>query len=160
MLRPARLEDAHAITAIYRPIVESTTISLEERAPDELEIARRIADTTRHYPWLVAENDGAISAYAYASRHRERAGYRYSVDVSVYVADYARRGGLASSLYAQLFTQLQERGFHRAFAGIALPNEASMALHRRCGFEPVGVYREVGYKFGRWLDVYWCQRTL
>ena len=153
--------DAGAIAAIYRPIVEATTISFEEVAPDEDAMAARIAGTLAVYPWLVAlDAHGTICGYAYASRHRERAGYRYSVDVSAYVAEAARGKGVGSALYETLFARLRERGYHRAFAGIALPNEASMALHRRCGFEPVGVYREVGYKFGRWIDVYWCQKAL
>jgi len=101
-----------------------------------------------------------VKGYAYACRHRERAAYRYSVDVSVYVAQDARNAGIASALYETLFAQLAQRGFHRAFAGIALPNQASIALHRRFGFEPVGIYKEVGRKFDRWLDVSWWQKAL
>ena len=160
VIRPVELSDAPAIAAIYRPIVESSTISFEERAPDEREIARRIAEITRSYPWLVAERGGCVAGYAYASRHRERECYRYSVDVTVYVAEDARKIGIARALYETLFTRLAQLGFHRAFAGIALPNDASVALHRGCGFEPVGVYKEVGFKFGRWLDVAWFARAL
>lgn len=123
-------------------------------------MARRIADVTRAYPWLVAEQHGRIAGYAYAGRHRERECYRYSVDVSVYVAEDARKAGIARALYETLFTRLTQLGFHRAFAGIALPNDASVTLHQRCGFEPVGVYKEVGWKFGRWVDVAWFARAL
>lgn len=160
VIRPVRGADAHDIAQIYRPIVETTTISFEDVAPDEPEMARRIADAGAAYPWLVAEREGRVHGYAYASRHRVRAAYRYSVDVSVYVAADARRNGIASRLYAELFAQLTQRGYHRAFAGVALPNDASIALHRRFGFEPVGVYKEVGWKFGRWLDVAWWQKAL
>lgn len=159
-LRPVCAHDAKAIAVIYQPIVESTSISFEDVAPDETEITRRIGQSAGTYPWLVAEIDGEVCGYAYASHHRERAAYRYSVDVSVYVAEHARGRGIASALYAALFERLTQLGFHRAFAGIALPNEASMAIHRRFGFEPVGIYREVGFKFGEWLDVYWCQKAL
>jgi phosphinothricin acetyltransferase len=159
-LRPAAVSDASSIAAIYRPIVEETTISFEETAPDEAEMARRIGDTPRAYPWLVAERGSSIVGYAYASRHRERPCYRYSVDVSVYVAHDARGHGVGRTLYERLFELLSAGGFHRAFAGVTLPNDASIALHLACGFEAVGVYREVGRKFGKWLDVAWWQRSL
>jgi phosphinothricin acetyltransferase len=161
VIRPVELSDAAAIAAIYRPIVDSTIISFEEDAPGTEEMSRRIAAiTAASYPWLAAEKDGQVKGYAYACRHRERAAYRYSVDVSVYVAQDARNAGIASALYETLFAQLAQRGFHRAFAGIALPNQASIALHRRFGFEPVGIYKEVGRKFDRWLDVSWWQKAL
>lgn len=159
-VRAAATGDARAIAEIYRPIVESTTISFEEVAPDEPEMARRISETASAYPWLVAESNDTVLGYAYAGRHRERSAYRYSVDVSVYLAEEARGRGIGSALYAELFEELNRRGFHRAFAGIALPNDASIALHRRFGFELVGVYSEVGRKFDRWLDVAWWQRAV
>lgn len=159
-IRPVTPDDAPAVAEIYRPIVESTTISFEETPPDAAEIARRIQETTRTYPWLVAQSGEGVVGYAYGSRHRERSAYRYSVDVSVYVVQTARRCGVGAALYEALFARLRDLGFHRAFAGIALPNEASIALHRRLGFEPVGVYKEVGRKFGVWLDVSWWQKTL
>ncbi len=159
-IRAACLYDAGAIAEIYRPIVEDTITSFEERAPDADEMRRRIETTTPTYPWLVAYNGHAVLGYAYAGRHRERAGYRYSVDASVYVAQAARRSGVATALYGELFRILRTNGFHRVFAGVTLPNGASVALHQRLGFTDVGVYREVGYKFGRWLDVMWFQRAL
>ena len=159
-VRGAVLEDAAAIAAIYQPIVEQTIISLEEVAPDTDEIRRRIETTTASYPWIVACDGDDILGYAYAGRHRERAGYRYSVDVSVYVEEYARRTGVGTTLYSRLFAMLEARNLHRAFAGITLPNPASIALHRRFGFSDVGVYREAGYKFGKWFDVMWLQRAL
>lgn len=157
-IRAVTIHDAASIAEIYRPVVEDTMISFEEIPPDAAEMAKRITSTTASYPWLVASNGDRVLGYAYAGRHRERAGYRYSVDVSVYVAQDARGRNIGTMLYTKLFDVLEHGGFHRAFAGIALPNDASVALHRRFGFREVGVYHEVGYKFGRWLDVLWCER--
>jgi L-amino acid N-acyltransferase YncA len=160
-IRPATLEDAGALAEIYRPIVEHTTISFELEPPSAAEMRSRMAELLPRYPWLVAENATGVTGYAYASPHRRRAAYAPSVDVSVYVADEARGKGVGRALYAGLFTELAQAGaFHRAFAGIALPNDASVGLHKAFGFELVGVYREVGYKFGRWIDVAWWQRPL
>ncbi len=159
-LRLARATDAAAIAAIYRPIVEDTVISFEAVAPDAAEMSRRIAGTSPTHPWLVCEADGAIAGYAYASKHREREAYRWAVDTSVYVAASQRRRGIARALYDSLFAILEAQGFAAAFAGIALPNPASVALHEAAGFEPLGVYRRVGYKRGGWHDVGWWQRRL
>ena len=159
-IRFAAVDDAPSVAAIYRPVVEETTISFEETAPDAAEMSQRIASITESYPWLVAcERDGVLG-YAYAARHHERAGYRFSVNVSVYVAQEARGRSIGSMLYTRLFDVLRAGGFHRAFAAITLPNDASVALHRRFGFREVGVYHEVGYKFGRWLDVMWAERAI
>ncbi len=159
-IRDATAADAAEIAEIYRPVVEDTMISFEEIAPDTAEMARRMTSITASYPWLVACEGDRVLGYAYAGRHRERAGYRYSVDVSVYVAQRARARGIGTALYVRLFEILKDLGFHRAFAGITLPNDASVALHRRVGFRDVGVYHEVGYKFGRWLDVMWWERAI
>ena len=160
LVRDASPDDAAAVAAIYRPIVERTTISFELEAPGEMEMRSSIVKITRRYPWLVAIDDGnRITGYAYASPHRKRAAYASSVDVSIYVGETARRNGAGRELYTELFTRLAHAGtFHRAFAGIALPNDASVAFHQRFGFEPVGIYREAGYKLGRWIDVSWWQR--
>ena len=120
---------------------------------------QRIERSADRWPWLVAVDEG-ILGYAYAGEHRTRAAYRWSVDVSVYVAEHARRRGVGRRLYAALCAVLREQGFHNAFAGIALPNDASLELHRAAGFMPVGVYRDVGYKLGAWRDVAWLQRQL
>ncbi len=159
-MRPATVADAAGVHAIYAPVVAHTTISFEEVPPSITEMAARIEATSKDYPYLVAERDGAVLGYAYASQHRTRAAYRWSVDVTVYIADEARRSGVGTALYAHLFPELAERGFHAAFAGIALPNPGSIALHERMGFTALGVYREVGSKFGRWHDVGWWQRLL
>jgi phosphinothricin acetyltransferase len=159
-IRCAQTDDAEHIAAIYAPMVEDTVVSFEECAPSVPEMARRIGATTQTWPWLVAESDGSILGYAYASAHRTRAAYRWSVDVTVYVASAARRQGVGTALYAALFELLALQGYHRAYAGITLPNEASVALHRAVGFELVGVYAEVGFKLGAWRDVSWWERVI
>jgi phosphinothricin acetyltransferase len=152
--------DAAACAAIYAPHVEEGVTSFEERAPDSAEMEDRIRRQIATHPWLVAEEEGQIAGFAYACRHRSRAAYRWSVDVSVYVAATHRRKGHGRRLYGALFEELRERRFHVACAGITLPNEASVALHEGLGFEPVGVYREIGWKEGAWRDVGWWQLRL
>jgi phosphinothricin acetyltransferase len=137
--------------------VENTAISFEEELPGIEEIAHRIGAA---HAFLVAERAGTVVGYAYAGAHRARAAYRTSVDVSVYIDESARRSGVGAALYGVLLPGLRQQGYHAAFAGIALPNPASVALHERCGFAPVGVYREVGFKLGRFHDVGWWQRLL
>ncbi len=154
-----RDRDADAVAAIYRPAVESSIASFEEVAPDAPEMARRIRETLTHTPWLVAEteteDEGSVVGYAYARLHRERAGYRWSVDVSAYVrADWhGRRVG--RTLYDALLRTLLRQGFVNVYAGIALPNPASVALHESIGMRRIGVYERVGFKFGAWHDVAW-----
>ncbi len=158
-IRAAGPQDSPAIAAIYRPVVEKTTVSFELAAPDADEMRRRIDRVTAEYPWLVALDGGTVAGYAYACRFRERAAYDASVEVSVYVGETARGRGAGSALYRALFAELRRaERFHRIFAGIALPNDASVALHRKLGFAPVGIYREAGRKFERWIDVAWWQR--
>jgi len=123
-------------------------------------MGERISKYGASHAWLVAERDGAVAGYAYGSPHRERAAYSSSCDVAVYVDPVHARQGIGRALYAQLLPLLATRGFHAAFAGIALPNEGSVALHETMGFTPVGIYREVGWKLGGWRDVGWWQRLL
>lgn len=160
LIRAATTADAPAIQAIYAPVVEHTAISFEETPPSVAEMAARIEVTMQDYPYLVAELDGQVAGYAYASQHRTRAAYRTSVDVTIYIAEGARRSGVGRALYGKLLLALAERGFHAAFAGIALPNQGSIALHESMGFTPLGIYHEVGRKFGKWHDVGWWQRLL
>ncbi|HLJ84232.1 MAG TPA: arsinothricin resistance N-acetyltransferase ArsN1 family B [Candidatus Eremiobacteraceae bacterium] len=159
-IRPVILDDAEQIAAIYAPIVEHTSISFEERAPSVSEMRERIRSNTITYPWLVATSGDDVLGYAYASAHMDRAGYRWSVNSSIYVREDARGRGTGKTLYAELFRLLEQRRFHAVFAGIALPNDASIALHRSLGFALVGIYREVGFKFGAWFDTSWWQRRL
>lgn len=159
MIRPVTPDDAAAIVEIYAPIVRDTIMSFEVEPPTVDEMRGRIAGTIALYPWLVFDR-GRVDGYAYAGPHRLRYGYRPSVEVSAYVREDARGRGIARSLYRALFSILEAQGFHRAFAGVGLPNDASNALHRSCGFEPVGVFRAVGYKLGKWVDTMWWQRDL
>jgi L-amino acid N-acyltransferase YncA len=160
LIRLATVNDAPAIAAIYRPIVESTPISFETVAPDADEMRRRIQEVLGSHVWLVCEREGAVAGYAYASTHRARAAYQWSVDTSVYVDDAFRRRGIGHALYLSLFAVLTVQGYANAFAGITLPSAASVGLHERAGFTPLGVYRRVGYKLGAWHDVGWWQRSL
>ena len=159
-IRLASEADALAIADVYRPIVDSTPISFEVSAPDEAEMRHRLAETLPAYPWLVYEAGGHVGGYAYAGRHRVRAAYQWSVDVSIYIDAANRRRGVGRGLYTSLFAILTAQGFFAAYAGITLPNAASVALHERMGFTPVGVYRNVGYKCGAWHDVGWWQMPL
>jgi len=159
-IRLARHDDADAIAAIYRPFVESTIISFETVAPEPREMADRIAATLARYPWLVCEFDGEIAGYAYATKHRERKAYQWSVDTSAYVHPHYWRRGIGAGLYRSLFAMLSAQGFVNAYAGIALPNPASIGLHESVGFRPIGIYRSVGYKLGAWHDVGWWERAL
>jgi L-amino acid N-acyltransferase YncA len=139
--------------------VTGSCISFELEAPDEAEMARRIGEYGASHAWLVAEVGGVIAGYAYGSPHRSRAAYASSSDVAVYVDPAHARQGVGRTLYAELLALLAAR-YHAAFAGIALPNEASVGLHEAMGFTPVGIYREVGWKMGGWRDVGWWQRLL
>ena len=152
--------DASACAAIYRPFVEFSVASLEERPPTENEFASRIERISRRYPWLVATLDGEVIGYAYASEHRERAAYRWAADVAVYVAGTHHRRGAGRALYDALLALLRRQGLHIACAGITLPNEASVALHQAFGFTAVGIYRRIGWKAGAWRDVGWWSLEL
>ncbi len=159
-IRPVRLDDAEAIQRIYAPIVLQTVISFEEVPPTVREMAERIEATTAGYPFLAAESEEGVIGYAYAGPHRSRPAYRWSVDVTAYVTETLRSQGVGRRLYEVLLAKLSAQGFHAAFARIALPNPASIALHEALGFRPVGVYREVGFKFDRWHDVGRWQKLL
>lgn len=159
-IRSATEADAGALLAIYGPFVRDTTVSFETEVPTAEAFAARIRETVTRWAWLVAEENGTCVAYAYAGSHRIRSAYRWSVEVSAYVAPGYRRRGLGRALYLQLFEQLRERGYCNAYAGIALPNEASLAMHRSLGFSPIGTFRRVGWKFGAWQDVAWLHLPL
>lgn len=159
-IRVAIPDDAAAIAAIYAPIVRDTVISFEVDPPTPDQMAERIENTLESYPWLVAEEGGAVLGYAYASQHRSRAAYRWACDVSVYMHESARRRGIGTQLYTRLFEILPELGLHIAYAGITLPNDGSVGLHESVGFEYIGVFREVGYKNGAWQDVGWWGRNI
>jgi L-amino acid N-acyltransferase YncA len=159
-IRLATLDDAGQIREIYAPFCDASPVSFETEAPTVDEMERRISRTLAFYPWLVCDEAGHILGYAYAARHRDRAAYRWSVDVSVYVREGRRGAGLGRSLYTSLFAILRLQGFTTALAGTTLPNPGSVGLHTAMGFGPVGVYRAIGFKCGRWHDVAWWQLAL
>ena len=161
-IRAARPEDAAAIAAIYAPFVLTGTVSFETEAPDARQMRARMAASDGLYPWIVATNgdeDGGVLAYAYAGKFRDRPAYKYVVETSIYVTGTVERQGVGRLLYEALIDTLRAQGFTQAIGVLALPNEASIGLHEATGFRRQGVYREVGYKNGRWIDVgFWqCQ---
>jgi phosphinothricin acetyltransferase len=155
MIRIATAEDAEGVLSIYAPVVRETAISFETEPPSPAAMRERIERTLEKYPWLVCEIDGAIPGYAYACRHRERKAYQWSAETALYVGEAWRRRGVGRALYAALMPLLNLQGLRNAYAGITLPNPASVALHEAMGFRPVGVYAFVGYKLGAWHDVGW-----
>ena len=155
LAEPAR--DAERVADIYRPAVVGSHVSFEEAAPGAEEMAERMRVVLERLPWLVAESDGdgRVIGYAYAGRHRERAAYRWSVDISVYVDPEWHGRGVGRALYDELLSTLRRQGYANVFAGVTLPNPASVRLHETIGMRRVGVYERVGYKLGEWRDVAW-----
>jgi phosphinothricin acetyltransferase len=160
MIRPVRKGDAPQIAEIYRPYCENSCISFEEVAPGAAEMADRIEKVSRRYPYLVDEVDGAITGYSYASSHRERAAYRWSVESTIYIHERFHGRGIGRALYTELFGRLRRQGLVKAYAGILVPNPPSQGFHESMGFTLVGIYRKVGYKLGAWRDVGWWELTL
>ena len=160
VIRLATEHDAAQLQAIYAPNVCDTAISFELVPPTVDEMRQRIRKTLEQLPWVVCEHQGEVLGYAYASAHRARAAYQWSVDVSVYIHTSSRRSGVGRAVYSSLLKILEIQGFYNAYAGITLPNPASVSLHETMGFQPVGVYRAVGYKLGAWHDVGWWQLAL
>ena len=155
-IRPCTPADAAAICTIYNRYIRDTVITFEETPVATAEMAQRIGDVTARLPWLVAEEQGAILGYAYATQWRTRSAYRLSVETTVYVSPDHMRRGLGSALYRELILQLRRLGLHAAVGGIALPNPASIALHEKLGFQKIGQFVEIGRKLDRWVDVgYW-----
>ena len=159
-IRVARPEDGEAAVDIYAPIVRETAISFELTPPTAAEMAARIAGANKSHVWLVAEEAGSITGYIYAGKHRDPGAYAWSTNTSVYLRGDARGKGLGSTLYRALFGILKAQNYRMAYAGIALPNAASVGLHETVGFVHLGIYRRVGFKFGQWHDVGWWQQPL
>jgi L-amino acid N-acyltransferase YncA len=159
-VRSASVADAAACAGIYRPYVLDTAVTFETEPPDEREFARRIAAALDTHAWVVLEHAGRVRGYAYGGQYKSRAAYRWSCEVSVYLEPERRRSGSGRLLYTDLFGRLADRGYRTAVAGMTLPNDASVGLHRALGFEPVGTYRRIGWKHGAWHDVAWTQRPL
>ena len=152
--------DADQMAEIYAPFVSDSAVSFEAAPPTTSEMAERVHATLERYPWLVCAKDGVVIGYAYASTYRTREAYQWSVDSSVYIHEQHRGQGVGKALYASLFACLRVLGYCNVYAGVTLPNEASVALHESVGFTPVGVYRHVGYKVGQWHDVGWWELAL
>jgi phosphinothricin acetyltransferase len=161
LIRLASERDAAAIAAVYAPFVTDSCISFEERPPDAAEMARRIVgDQPGFHPWFVAEEQGEVRGFASSAPFRSRRAYRWTVETSIYLAANARGRGLGRQLLSVLLEALERQGYVAAIGGIALPNPASVALHERLGFASAGIYRGVGFKMGRWLDVGFWEKDL
>ncbi len=159
-IRAATPADAERCSQIYRRYVQQTPITFETDPPDSTEMARRMAKAAQRHAWLVLESEGQVMGYAYGGEYKTRPAYRWASEVSVYLEMGRRRTGAGRALYQALIRLLAARGYRRQVAGITLPNEASVGLHRAMGFTEVGVYRKVGWKNGAWHDVAWMQLDL
>ena len=157
VVRSVAASDAAAVARIYNHYVSESIITFEEAVVSNEEMGARIgAIRAASLPWLVASRGADVAGYAYASRWKERSGYRFSVEVTVYVDPSCQGMGIGSTLYSALLPALKSAGFHAAMGGIALPNDASVRLHEKFGFQKVAHFKESGFKFGRWIDVgYW-----
>jgi len=160
LVRDASERDAEACAAIYAPCVTGTAVSFEAKPPSPAEMAERIRASSRGHAWLVLEQQGRVVGYAYGAPLHRRAAYRWACEVSVYLELGLRRSGGGRMLYSALLPRLAARGFRMAVAGMTLPNDASVGLHRAMGFEEIGIYRRIGFKHGAWHDVAWTQRPL
>lgn len=154
-VRSAAGRDAEALLRIYAPMVRDSAVSFELEPPSVAEFQDRIDKSLRQWAWLVADCDDRAVGYAYATPHRERAAYRWSVETSVYIDESSRGAGIGKLLYQALLPRLAEMGYCNAYAGITMPNEASTRLHHSAGFRQIGVFPAVGRKFQRWHDVSW-----
>lgn len=159
-IRLAKPSDARSLLDIYAPYVENTAITFEYEVPTIEDFAIRIEKTLEKYPYLVAEEDGVVLGYAYASTYYARAAYDWAVELSVYVSQDAREKGVGSKLYDALEEMLEKMGYIHFLACISLPNEASLALHRKRGYQQVAHFPKIGYKFNRWHDIVWLQKSL
>ncbi len=157
-IRPAKPGDAEGILEVYRYYVENTAISFEQTVPTISEMSQRITMTTENYPWLVSLLNEQIVGYAYASRFRTRPAYRWTVEVTIYLADQAKRSGIATKLYNALFDELAKQNFRTAIAVVTEPNPESEKFHQKMGFRKIGTFESVGYKLGQWHNTGWWQR--
>ena len=156
MLRKVRLQDAPAIAKIYNHYVRETIITFEETEVNSAEIEKRIQNVTSKYPWIVFEENGEILGYAYGYEWRTRSAYRFTAESAVYLRHDLSQKGIGSRLYQELLLQLKHQGIHVVMGVLSLPNEASIKLHEKFGFEKVAHFQQVGFKFQKWVDVgYW-----
>jgi L-amino acid N-acyltransferase YncA len=159
-VRPVEISDLDDIYQIYRPFIENSAVSFELEMPGKDAFLERILSISKKFPYYVLEDNGKIRGYAYATTHREREAYKWCVETSIYMAESSRGMGLGKILYDCLITELTDRKFTLAYGIITQPNEASTALHLKCGFEKMALHRNAGYKLGKWHDVLWMERNL
>ena len=155
MIREVKIEDAQDICNIYNYFIEKTDVTFEYESVTALDMEERILKVLHTYkmPWIVFEEDGVVTGYAYASPWRERAAYRFCVETSLYVDNDLSHRGVGTKLYLELIERLKQLGIHSIIGCLALPNERSQGLHEKLGFDKVGHFPEVGTKFGKWIDV-------
>lgn len=155
VIRQATTADVEAILNIYAKYVSDTTVSFEVEVPTVEAFQTRMEQIQAQFPWLVCEMDGVVAGYAYASKHAQRAAYRWSADLSVYIDEKYHRRHIAAALYAALYKMLKAQGYYTVYAGVSTPNPKSEAFHLAQGFTTVGIYPNVGYKLGRWCTLTW-----
>ncbi len=156
MIRPIRENDAKSIADIYNYYIKNTVITFENDMVSEAEIKKRIKEITANLPWIVYESNNEVIGYAYASNWKSRCAYKNSVEATIYLKYNKKEKGVGTLLYNELLKRIKAKKFHTVIGGIALPNEASIALHEKLGFKKVAHFKEVGYKFDKWIDVaYW-----
>lgn len=159
-IRPVKISDADFCLSLYSKYVIGSAVSFELEAPSLEEFSNRIDTISKRFPYLVAEENGALIGYAYASAYRDRAAYQWNVEVSIYVEEHKKKSGVATSLYNNLFAELERIQVCKAFAVIALPNDASVGFHSKMGFEKFAIYKKVGFKLNQWHDVLWMEKIL
>ena len=159
-IRPVKISDADFCLSLYSKYVVGSAVSFELEAPSLEEFSNRIDTISQRFPYLVAEENGNVIGYAYASAYRDRAAYQWNVEVSIYVEDQNKKSGVATALYNQLFSELERIHICKAFAVIALPNDASIGFHDKMGFEKFATYKNVGFKLNQWHDVLWMEKTI
>jgi phosphinothricin acetyltransferase len=159
-IRPVKISDADFCLSLYSNYVVGSAVSFELEAPSLVEFSNRIDTISKRFPYLVAEENGNVIGYAYASAYRDRAAYQWNVEVSIYVEDQNKKSGVATALYTQLFNELERIHICKAFAVIALPNDASVGFHHKMGFVKFATYTNVGFKLNQWHDVLWMERSI
>lgn len=159
-LRKIQLSDAPEILSIYAPSILDTAASFELCVPTLEEVTLRIQQISKTHPWWVAEENGKVIGYTYASEHRSREAYQWSVETTVYVHPENHKKGIACQLYTELFKELKELGFYSAYAGVTIPNEPSVGFHLKMGFKEIGKFQNIGFKFNQWHDVAWFEKSI
>jgi len=157
MIRVATKDDAAGMLEIYSPFILNSGITQETDVPSVEEFQNRIIANLKERPWLVCEIDKQVAGYAYAGKHRDRKGYQWCTEPSVYISERYFGVNVANALYAALFDILKLQGYVNAYAVITLPNDRSIAFHKKFGFDHLTTYKKIGYKLGQWHDVGWMQ---